>query len=202
MLDQSRISAFGALLAALQDRTRGLIFSEFLFADELTASMVSERLGITFTNASYHLRRLLAAGIIEPSREVAAGFRTEKFYRITRELQQALLARPDAITETYDDMTAQERQTAHCAWLAIAGNMLLRGADRYQRMQAEEFERLFSDEKLMMLAMGRVAREPLKQLLRIARAALPENWGEIGASDPSEHPDHVVFAVLPELLLT
>ncbi len=201
MLDQSRISAFGALLAALQDRTRGLIFSEFLFADELTASMVSERLGITFTNASYHLRRLLAAGIVEPSREVAAGFRIEKFYRMTRGLQQALLSRPDAMTDTYEDLTAEERQTVHCAWLAIAGNILLRGADRYQRMEADEFERLFNEEKLMMLAMGRIAREPLKQLLRIARAALPENWGEIGASSPSAHPDHVIFAVLPELLL-
>jgi DNA-binding Lrp family transcriptional regulator len=199
-MSQPRASTYRDLLEVLQDRPRGLIFSEFLFNDELTASMTSERLGIPFTNASYHLRRLLADGVIEPTREVVAGFRTEKFYRIKPALLSLLLSRPDAMSQVYGEMSAEERRTVHCAWLAMAGNMLLRASEKYRQMAVPEFERLFDEERLMMLALGTMPREPLRQLLRIARAALPESWGEIGGKKQAEHPDYVVFAVLPDLL--
>lgn len=194
------ISACRTLQEALTDRTRGLIFHEFLIGGELTASIVSSRLGVTFTSVSYHIRRLFSSGIIESTREVVAGYRTEKFYRIVPELISLLLATPHALTEAYADMAAEERQTVHCTFLAIAASMLARASEHYQAMDPDEFDRLFSRDRLMMLGFGTMPRESFQQLVRIARAALPETWGDLDAERLWAHPDYMIFAALPELV--
>lgn len=194
------ISACRALQEALTDRTRGVIFHEFLIGGELTASMIAGRLGLTFSNISYHIRRLLDSGVIESTRKVVAGYRTEKFYGIAPELVSLLWGTPSALTDAYADMSAAERQTVHCTYLAIAASMLARASERYQLMDPDDFDRLFSQERLLMLGLGTLRREPFQQIVRIARAALPESWGDLGAETQWAHPDYMIFAALPELI--
>jgi len=196
---ESPISSSLKLKRVLSDHTRALVFNELLMGGELTASMVSQRLQLSFTKVSYHMRKLLGAEVIEPTRQVIAGFRVEKFYRIKPQLLSLLFSTPNALGDIYLELTPAERQIVHCAYLAVVANVLKRAADRYERMDPEEFDVLFTQDEVMMLGFGSMPREMLKQLLRIARAALPETWGDLDTVAPWQHPDYVVFATLPEL---
>jgi len=195
---ESPISSCLKLKRVLSDHTRALVFNELLMGGELTASIISQRLQLSFTKVSYHVRKLLAAEAIEPTRQVIAGFRVEKFYRIKPQLLALLFSTPNALGGIHQGLTPAERQVVHCAYLVVVANVLKRAADRYERMDPEQFDILFSQDELMMLSFGSMPRGMLKQLLRVAKAALPETWGDLDAVAPWQHSDYVVFATLPE----
>ncbi|TMC00627.1 MAG: winged helix-turn-helix transcriptional regulator [Chloroflexi bacterium] len=202
MSKQSAVSACRTLKRVLQDYTRALVFNELLMGGEITASIIAKRLETSFTKVSYHIRILQGADIIEPVRVVVAGYRKEKFYRIKPGILSALFGTADALGAAYGELNAAERQIIHCTYLAVVSNVLRRAADRYERMDPERFDELFREHELMMLAFGSVPREMFKQVLRVARAALPETWNDLDAETPWKHPDYVVFASLPDLLTT
>lgn len=188
-----------SLINALGDRTRGLIFHQLVRNKELTATMIAERLNLAFTNVSYHLRRLLDAGIVEQTREVIAGYRVEKYYRIVPELMSQMFATPQAITEAEQEMTPEQRQLVISTRLAIAANVLFDAARRYQSMDPKEFNRVVDEQRLYMMALGSLPRDRLETMVELARTFASSAWRELDSDTVWSYDDAVIFAALPNL---
>src|SRR5215472_13102140 len=76
-------------IKALSDATRGAIVQELGHVDELTATQLAHRLGLSANNVYHHMRILLQLGVVDPPRAVPGPTYVEKYYRLNPQLRLA-----------------------------------------------------------------------------------------------------------------
>jgi DNA-binding transcriptional ArsR family regulator len=191
-----------ALKEALTERTRGMIFHELLLHGEMTATRLAGRLGLQFRNVLYHLQQLQAAGVVERSREVASGFRVEKYYRLPEEIVATMRGDHTTVDRSMKDASPEERRAMYVSHLAMAANILARSAEYVARMDPDEFDEEFGRQRLGLVGFGRPSRESYQQQLDLARTQIAGvRWGPPDSALGGEQwSDLIVLAFLPRAI--
>jgi DNA-binding transcriptional ArsR family regulator len=192
-----------ALKEALTERTRGMIFHELLLHGEMTATRLAGRLGLQFRNVAYHLQQLQEAGIVERCREVASGFRVEKYYRLSEEILWTFRGDHTSVDRTMKAASPEERRAIYVSHLAMAANILARSAEYVARMDLDEFDEEFGRQRLGMVGFGPLSRDRYRQQLEAARSQIAAvQWESPGdtASNGEERSDLIVLAFLPNAI--
>jgi len=169
-----------------------------LLSGEMSASVLAERLGLDLNTVAYHIRRLANAGLIRLTRQVAyRGSVREKFYQVTPSVRLSLEAQPQALTAVTSSGTPEERRGIYLAHILVAAHLLARAPAHYSDFDAGLLDSLLLDERLSTVAVGRVSRSALAEMVQLIRAILDREWAD-KVQEP--HRDFVVFAALPEFL--
>lgn len=191
-----------ALEQALRRSTRGLIFTELLLTEELSPSMLAERLGLDLNVVAYHMRRLAAMGLIAPTRRVPyRGGVSQRFYRVTPGLSLSLQARPQALAALAPRATPEEQHDTHFAYLLLAANLLARAPAHYRGFDSQQFDSLLQHQHLFTVALGALPRSALVELARLVSNYLDQQWRDALPEGPQQaHRDFLVFAALPDFL--
>jgi DNA-binding transcriptional ArsR family regulator len=184
-------------IEALSDPTRGAILLELGRAGELTATQLARHLGLSANNIYHHMRVLTKLNLLEPPRVVPGKTYVEKFYRIRRELMMSTRD-PEWVDRVLRSLTSQERKALLISLFLRAAQILHQAAQRYERMDAETLDKLFSQLQQGMISINQMNHERLRYRVAglrelIAREAVlfPDTPEEGDASDV------VVMAALP-----
>jgi DNA-binding transcriptional ArsR family regulator len=184
-------------IKALADATRGAIVQELGHAEELTATQLAHRLGLSANNVYHHMRVLLQLGVVNPPRAVPGPTYVEKYYQLNPELRQATQD-PTWLDRTQSTMGPQERQTLIIGMCLTMAHRLQLAARRYAAMEAETFDRMAHTEELLMVSVNDMGRNRLVTRLRALRALLQREYEEFPPSaDSSPENDMVLIAALP-----
>lgn len=187
----------------MKDSTRALIFNELLMEEEVSGSTLAARLGIPAQNLYYHLHRLAEWGIIETAREeVVRGCWVEKHYRLSNALTRVLTYQLSPVDEALGGASAEEKKATVVSFLNIASALLGRAAQRYASMDADEFARLFDEERLVLVTFGVLERQQFVQTLKAAREHRKQvEWRPPSAGRPGAAAgDQVVIACMPDVV--
>jgi DNA-binding transcriptional ArsR family regulator len=186
-------------IKALSDATRGAIVQELAHAEELTATQLAHRLGLSANNVYHHMRVLLQLGVVNPPRAVPGPTYVEKYYQLNPELRQAA-EDPNWLDRTQSTMTPEERQALVIGMCLTMAHRLQLAARRYGSMDAETFDRMAHTEELLMVSVNDVGRNRLVARLRELRALLQREYAEFPpSSDSAPETDMVLIAALPAI---
>jgi DNA-binding transcriptional ArsR family regulator len=186
-------------IKAISDATRGAIVQELGHADELTATQLAHRLGLSANNVYHHMRVLLQLGVVNPPRAVPGPTYVEKYYQLNPRLRQAT-EDPDWLDRTQSTMTPKERQALVIGMCLTMAHRLQLAARRYGAMDAETFDRMAHTEELLMISVNDMGRKRLVARLRELRALLQREYGEFPpSSDSASETDMVLIAGLPAI---
>lgn len=186
-------------IKALSDPTRGAIVQELGHADELTATQLARRLGLTANNVYHHMRILLQLGVVNPPRAVPGPTYVEKYYRLNPELLRAT-EDPNWLDRTQAAMTPAERQALMIGMCLMMAHRLQRAARRYEAMDAEAFDQMAHTQQLVMASINDMGRERLLARLHALRTLLQREHEEHHWSDDhAPETDMVLMACLPAI---
>jgi DNA-binding transcriptional ArsR family regulator len=186
-------------IKAISDATRGAIVQELGHADELTATQLAHRLGLSANNVYHHMRVLLQLGVVNPPRAVPGPTYVEKYYQLNPKLRQAT-EDPDWLDRTQSTMTPQERQALVIGMCLTMAHRLQLAARRYGAMDAETFDLMAHTEELLMISVNDMGRKRLVARLRELRALLQREYEEFPpSSDSASETDMVLIAGLPAI---
>lgn len=186
-------------VTALSDATRGAIVQELGHADELTATQLARRLGLTANNVYHHMRILLQLGVVSPPRAVPGPTYVEKYYRINPELRRAT-EDPNWLDRTQTTMTAAERKALVIGMCLMMAHRLQRAARRYEAMDAEAFDQMAYTDQLVMVSINDMGRDRLIARLHALRAMIQrEIEGHPQSETHSPETDMVLMAGLPAI---
>ncbi|HEX5157429.1 MAG TPA: helix-turn-helix domain-containing protein [Ktedonobacterales bacterium] len=184
-------------IEAFSDPTRGAILLELGRAGELTATQLARHLGLSVNNLYHHMRVLTKLGLLEPPRTVPGKTYVEKYYRVRRELVMGTRD-PEWVERVARSLTPQERKVLLISLFLQASQILRQAAQRYERMDAETLDTLFSQRQVGMVSINQMDRERLqfrvdglRELMAREAMLFPEDAEGDGA------PDVVVMATLP-----
>ncbi len=186
-------------IKALSDATRGAIVQELGHADELTATQLARRLGLSANNVYHHMRILLQLGVVDPPRAVPGPTYVEKYYRLNSQLRRAT-EDPNWLDRTQAAMTPEERKALVIGMCLMMAHRLQRAARRYEAMDAETFDQMAHTQQLLMISVNDMGRERLVARLEALRAMLQREYEEHPwSSKPSLESDMVLMAGLPDI---
>ena len=186
-------------IKALSDATRGAIVQELGHADELTATQLARRLGLSANNVYHHMRILLQLGVVDPPRAVPGPTYVEKYYRLNPQLRRAT-EDPNWLDRTQATMTPEERKALVIGMCLMMAHRLQRAARRYEAMDADTFDQLAHTQQLLMISVNDMGRERLVARLDGLRAMLQREYEEQPWSrNPSLESDMVLMAGLPNI---
>jgi DNA-binding transcriptional ArsR family regulator len=186
-------------IKALSDATRGAIVQELGHAEELTATQLAHRLGLSANNVYHHMRVLLQLGVVNPPRAVPGPTYVEKYYQLNPELRQAA-EDPGWLDRTQSTMTPQERQALVIGMCLTMAHRLQLAARRYGAMNAETFDRMAHTEELLLVSVNDMGRDRLVARLRALRAMLQREYEELPPSaESAPQTDMVLMAALPAI---
>lgn len=186
-------------IKALSDATRGAIVQELGHADELTATQLAHRLGLTANNVYHHMRILLRLGVVNPPRAVPGPTYVEKYYRLNPELRRAT-EDPNWLDRTQAAMMPAERKALMIGMCLMMAHRLQRAARRYEAMDAAAFDEMAHTQQLMMVSINDMGRERLLARLQALRAMLQrENEEHPWPEDHAPETDMVLMACLPAI---
>src|SRR5207302_10542218 len=121
----------------------------------------------------------------------------EKYYRIRSELMMGMRD-PGWVDRAVRPLTPKERKALVISLFLRAAQILRQAAQRYERMDAETLDILFSQQQLGMVSINQMNRERLqfriaglRELVTREAALFPDTTDGDGA------PDMVVMAALP-----
>jgi len=186
-------------IKALSEATRGAIVQELGNADELTATQLAHRLGLSANNVYHHMRVLLQLGVVTPPRAVPGPTYVEKYYRLDPELRRAT-EDPNWLDRAQATMTSEERKALAIGMCLTMAHRLQRAARRYEAMGAEAFDEMAHTQQLLMLSVNDMGRRRLVTRLQALRELLRREYEEdVEAADSSPDTDTVLIAGLPNL---
>src|SRR5215472_5608918 len=171
-------------IKALSDATREAIVQELGHAQELTATQLARRLGLSANNVYHHLRVLLQLGVVNPPRAVPGPTYVEKYYQLNPELREAAQD-PNWLDRTQSTMTPEERQALVIGMCLTMAHRLQLAARRYGAMNAETFDRMAHAEQLLLVSVNDMGRNRLVVRLQALRAALQREYEEFPPSADS-----------------
>jgi DNA-binding transcriptional ArsR family regulator len=186
-------------IKALSEATRGAIVQELGHADELTATQLARRLGLSANNVYHHMRILLRLGVVNPPRIVPGPTYVEKYYQLNAELRRAT-EDPNWLDRTQATMTPDERQALAVGMCLTMAHRLQRAARRYIAMDAESFDQMAHTQQLLMVSVNDMGRARLLVRLDGLRKLLQREYEEhpwSGNSSPEN--DMVLIAGLPNI---
>jgi DNA-binding transcriptional ArsR family regulator len=183
---------------ALSEATRGAIVQELGNADELTATQLAHRLGLSANNVYHHMRVLLQLRVVTPPRVVPGPTYVEKYYRLDPELRRAT-EDPNWLDRAQATMTPGERKELAIGMCLTMAHRLRRAARRYEAMDAEAFDEMAHTQQLLLISVNDMGRRRLVARLQALRELLRREYEEGIAADSSPDTDTVLIAGLPNL---
>jgi DNA-binding transcriptional ArsR family regulator len=185
-------------ITALSEATRGAIVQELGNADELTATQLAHRLGLSANNVYHHMRVLLQLGVVTPPRAVPGPTYVEKYYRLDPELRRAT-EDPNWLDRTQATMTPEERKALAIGMCLSMAHRLQRAARRYEAMDAEAFDEMAHTQHLLLISVNDMGRRRLVARLQALRELIQREYKEGVGADDSPDTDTVLIAGLPNL---
>ncbi len=180
-------------LDALSDPTRANLVFELEAAEELTATQLARRLGLSVNNVYHHIRVLNRLGVLAEPRIVPGPTYVEKYYRVLPAITRAL--GPDWYDEASRELSVEERQVRWAAFCAQVGQLMLRAAERYAAMPPEVWERTVLAPKAGMISLRLLSERQYQADLAKLREVVHQE------SAPGDEGQQVmIIAGLPELM--
>lgn len=182
-------------LRALADPTRASLLTELADGDELTATQMARRLGLTVNNVYHHLRKLNQWGLLATPRVVPGPTYVEKYYRLQPALT-VVVQDPGWLDKAQKGRTAAERQAIWVAFCAQLAQLMMRAANHYAAMTPEEWEQTVLTTRAGMMSLRKPDPKRYREDLEAfrSRVVLPSP----GEDSPTGQ-DVLVIAALPGL---
>ncbi len=181
-------------LDAFTDPTRANLLLELQAADELTATQLARRLGLSVNNVYHHIRVLHRLGVLAEPRIVPGPTYVEKYHRVLPAITEAL--HPGWYDEASEELSTEERQVRWAAFCAMVGQMMLRAAERYAAMSPEDWDRTVLGPKNGMISVRLMATEQYRADL----ARMREMVSRPGPDGQDVGRQVMIVAGLPELM--
>jgi len=164
-----------ALVDALSDTTRGLLFLLLYFHGEMTASQLASEAKLHLNTIIHHLRVLQSNGLIWQCRtEMRRNF-VEKYYQVPEGVRDHLSRSPDCVNEALKGLSPERRQAVFVTLMLTAAALLEQEARHISSMSAEQFQMTLSAGNLltsMLVLRPSTSEEALKNLRRIIRTKI------------------------------